>query len=55
MPTTDDAADITPLLRFLNESPTPFHAVANIAARLRAAGYAEMRRRANIFSSATAR
>ena len=47
MPTRDHdnaethAADIAPLLRFLNESPTPFHAVANIAARLRDAGYAE--------------
>ncbi len=30
---------IDPLLRFLNASPTPFHAVANVATRLRAAGY----------------
>lgn len=29
-----------PLLRFIDASPTPFHAVANLAARLRAAGYA---------------
>ena len=28
------------LLRFLDQSPTPFHAVANVAARLRDAGYA---------------
>lgn len=31
---------IEPLLRFIDASPTPFHAVANLAARLRAAGYA---------------
>jgi len=42
MPASGNAADIAPLLRFLNESPTPFHAVANIAARLRDGGYAEI-------------
>ena len=31
---------IEPLLAFIDASPTPFHAVANLAARLRAAGYA---------------
>ncbi|MBX9606369.1 MAG: M18 family aminopeptidase [Gammaproteobacteria bacterium] len=31
------------LLDFLRRSPTPFHATANLAARLRAAGYAELR------------
>lgn len=30
---------LAPLLRFLNDSPTPFHVVANVAARLHAAGY----------------
>ena len=30
------------LLRFIDESPTPFHAVANLCATLRAAGYAEL-------------
>ena len=34
------AKSIAPLLEFLDASPTPFHAVANVAARLRAAGYA---------------
>ena len=33
------AKSIAPLLEFLDASPTPFHAVANVAARLRAAGY----------------
>jgi DNA repair protein RadA/Sms len=31
------------LLDFLRRSPTPFHATANLAARLRAAGYAELK------------
>ena len=31
---------ITPLLEFIDASPSPFHAVANVAARLRAGGYA---------------
>lgn len=30
---------LAPLLGFLNDSPTPFHAVANVAARLSEAGY----------------
>ena len=30
---------LAPLLDFLNESPTPFHAVDNVSARLREAGY----------------
>ena len=34
------AKSIAPLLEFLDASPSPFHAVANVAARLRAAGYA---------------
>jgi len=39
------AQSIQPLLQFLDASPTPFHAVANIAARLRAAGYAAVAER----------
>lgn len=31
--------DLRPLLNFLDHSPTPFHAVANVAARLRDAGF----------------
>ena len=30
---------LAPLLQYLDESPTPFHAVANLAARLDSAGY----------------
>ena len=37
--TKPQAKSIEPLLRFLNDSPTPFHAVTNVVARLRAAGY----------------
>ncbi|MGI9311651.1 MAG: M18 family aminopeptidase [bacterium] len=33
---------IDSLLRYLNDSPTPFHAVANAVARLREAGYVEV-------------
>lgn len=39
------AQSIEPLLRFMDASPTPFHAVAHIAARLRAAGYAAVAER----------
>jgi len=37
------AQSIDPLLNFLDASPTPFHATANIAAKLRGAGYAPLR------------
>lgn len=33
---------VASLLQFLNDSPTPFHVVANVAARLRVAGYVEV-------------
>ena len=38
--THDAAATCADLLRFIDESPTPFHAAHNAAARLRAAGFA---------------
>ena len=40
--THDAAATCADLLRFIDESPTPFHAAHNAAARLRAAGFAPL-------------